>query len=532
MSQIKLLDCTVRDGGYLNDWNFGRSVLVETVQRLANAGIDYIEVGFLDDRRQFDINRSIFPNTECIKTIYSKVDKKNSKLMGMIDFGTCDISNIEPRETSFIDGIRVIFKKEKMERAMAFCKQIKELGYEVFSQLVSTTTYEEEDFKRIIALANEVKPAALSIVDTYGLMDEVELGRIIDRLDSGLDEKIMLGFHAHNNFQLAFSNASRFLNKHTNRIFLADGTLYGMGKGAGNAPIELLAHFANKYYQTSYGINQILEAIDSNILKLFGKNNWGYSMKFYLAGTNRVHPNYLSDYISAGYLSISEINNILKDIKEEHKLYYDKNESNRVIEEHANEVSSLSKESINRLTKELKDQPILLIGPGETLVGEKRKINSFIKSHNPIVMSVNFLPNGYKTNYIFVTNSRRLCSLLNCDVDKDKKVIATSNLSEITFKFDYRIDNLFLQDNSAARDSAIIMALKLLKECSVQSVYLAGFDGYKSSFEENFVNISNSYGWKEPYPGFLNSYIRGEIRKISKKMNIEFVTTSMFENED
>ena len=532
MSEIKLLDCTVRDGGYINDWNFGRGVLLETVQRLVNAGIEYVEVGFIDDRRQFDINRSIFPDTESLNKIYAPINKKNSKLVGMIDFGTVDIANLQPCKDTLIDGIRVIFKKEKMDAAIAYCHEVKKLGYEVFSQLVSTTTYEEEDFKHICKLANELKPAALSIVDTYGLMDNIELSKIVKRLDEGLDKDIMLGFHAHNNFQLGYSNALKFLDLKTERTFLADGTLHGMGKGAGNAPLELLAFDANKYYGKHYDMNQILEAVDSNILKLFGRCNWGYSMKFYLAGTNRVHPNYLSDYISAGYLSISEINDILKNIAEPKKLYYDKSESVRVLDEHTEEVIAKSKENAKRLGAELKGHKILLLGPGDTIVGEKRKINSYIKKNEPIVIAVNYYPKDYKADYVFLTNSRRLCTLLCSDVPETTKIIATSNLLEINRKFDYVINTLFLMDNSAARDSAIIMALKLLSECGLDDVALAGFDGYKSSFEENFVSISNSYGWKEPYPGFLNSYIRREIKRFSRKIKIEFVTTSMFEDED
>ncbi len=532
MSDIKLLDCTVRDGGYLNDWNFGHNVLLETVQRLVNAGLEYVEIGFIDDRREFDINRSIFPDTESISKIYSSIDKKNTKLVAMIDFGTVDISHLQKQSETMIDGIRVIFKKQKMEPAIAFCKQVKDLGYEVFTQLVSTTTYEEDDFVHICNLVNELKPRALSIVDTYGLMDSIELNKIIDRLDLGLDRDIMLGFHAHNNFQLAYSNAIDFLTKRNERIFLADGTLHGMGKGAGNAPIELLAFTANKYYSKHYAVNELLEAIDSNILKLFGKCNWGYSMKFYLAGTNRVHPNYLSDYISAGYLSISEINNIVKLIEEPKKLYYDKNISAKVLDEYNDKINVVSKDSIHRLSTELKNRKILLLGPGDTLRGEKKKVNKFIAENKPLIIAVNYCPKDYDVDYIFLTNSRRLTSLMSCNVPNHVKFIATSNLSPISFKFDYVVSNLTLLDNSLARDSATIMILRLLKECGVDDVSFAGFDGYKSSFEENFVSLSNAYGYKEPYPGFLNSYIRREIKRFSKTIKINFVTTSMFEDED
>ena len=534
MGQIHLLDCTLRDGGYLNDWNFGHSVLNETAQRLANAGIDYIELGFLDDRRKEDINRSIFPRTECINKIYHHLDKKQSKLLAMIDYGTCDISNIQPQQETIIDGIRVIFKKEKMDGAIAFCSQIKALGYEVFAQLVSTTVYEEDDFNHIARLANELMPTALSIVDTYGLMDEEELARIYQELDSRIDKKVILGFHAHNNLQLGFSNAISFLTNRlkTDRVLVADGTLHGMGKGAGNAPIESLAFYANKYVNGHYDINQLLEAIDSNILKLFGKNNWGYSMKFFLAATNRVHPNYLSDYISSGVLSISDINNILKNINEPKKLYYDKNESARVFDDFKLATQHLTDASIKALDQEIKGRKVLLLGPGDTIVGERKAIDKYIKKEAPVIIAVNYLPHDYEIDYLFITNSRRLCDIASKDLSSSTKIISTSNLSPINKEFSFIVDYAMLTDNSAAKDSAIVMALRLLCLTSISTVALAGFDGYKSSFEESFVNISNSYGWKEPYPGFLNSYIRNEIKQLSNKLDISFLTTSMLEDED
>ena len=125
MKKIKLLDCTLRDGGYINDWEFGHSVITGTYKRLDAAGVDFIEVGFLDDRRPFDINRTIQPDTNCFNEIFRGVEKKSAIPVAMIDYGTCDIANIGDCSSSFIDGIRVIFKKEKIESALPFCKAIK-----------------------------------------------------------------------------------------------------------------------------------------------------------------------------------------------------------------------------------------------------------------------------------------------------------------------------------------------------------------------------------------------------------------------
>ena len=142
MMKIELLDCTLRDGGYINDWEFGHDTLVNVFERTCASGVEFIELGFLDDRRQFDINRSIMPDTACMEKIYGGLPKGKTKLMGMIDFGTCSIDHIQSCSESILDGIRVIFKKHLREPAMDFCKQLKEKGYIVFSQLVSITSYE------------------------------------------------------------------------------------------------------------------------------------------------------------------------------------------------------------------------------------------------------------------------------------------------------------------------------------------------------------------------------------------------------
>ena len=129
MGQIKLLDCTLRDGGYINDWNFGHDNLVSVFERLVDAGVDIIEIGFLDERRPFDIDRSIMPNTDCVEKIYGGIDKKQAMVVGMIDYGTCGLENIKPCSESYLDGIRVIFKKHLREEAMAYCGELKKLGY-------------------------------------------------------------------------------------------------------------------------------------------------------------------------------------------------------------------------------------------------------------------------------------------------------------------------------------------------------------------------------------------------------------------
>ena len=110
-SRIQLLDCTLRDGGYVNDWKFRSNNLCSIYLRLVESGVDVVEIGFLDERRPFDSDRSIMPDTNSVNKIYGKVRKRPPMTVGMIDYGTCGLSHIQPCSESMLDGIRVIFKK-------------------------------------------------------------------------------------------------------------------------------------------------------------------------------------------------------------------------------------------------------------------------------------------------------------------------------------------------------------------------------------------------------------------------------------
>ena len=295
MPDINLLDCTLRDGGYLNDWEFGHDNIVNIFERLVSAGVDIIEIGFLNASREYDANRTIFPDARSVNLTYAGLEKGTSMIVGMIDYGTCGIDRMIPASDSFMDGIRVIFKKEKKESAIAFCRQIKELGYKVFAQAVSITSYDDAELMDLIGLVNDLEPYAFSLVDTYGLLHKNQLMHYFEFANEHMSDTIRLGYHSHNNFQLAYANCIEVMEiPDLGRKVVIDGTLYGMGKSAGNAPLELLATYMNDNFGKRYHCSQLLEAIDVTILELYKKIPWGYSFKFFLSASKDCHPNYVS----------------------------------------------------------------------------------------------------------------------------------------------------------------------------------------------------------------------------------------------
>ena len=336
---ISLLDCTLRDGGYINDWEFGHNNLISIYQRLVASGTEIVEIGFIDDRRPFDINRSIFPDTKSIEKIYGTIRKKAPMTIAMIDFGTCDIKNIQPCSESWIDGIRVIFKKHLMHEAMDYCAKLKALGYKVFSQLVSITSYNDQDVKDISDLVNKVEPYAVSMVDTYGLLTPNDLLHYYELLNKYVKKSVGIGFHAHNNMQLAYANALTFIQKKVERDTVVDGTLHGMGKSAGNGPIELVANYMNEHFGKSYNIDQMLESIEESVLDVYRKYPWDYKTFFYLSAKNKCHPSYVSYLQEKSNLSVSDMDSLLSKIEpDDNKLLYKKEIAESLYDLYKNEV--------------------------------------------------------------------------------------------------------------------------------------------------------------------------------------------------
>ena len=535
MREVQLLDCTLRDGGYVNDWRFGYANIVSIFERLVDANVDIIEVGFLDDRRPFDLDRSIFPDTRSADALYGSLDRKNAMVVGMIDYGTCAIENLAPCGASCLDGIRVIFKKGKMRPAMEFCRQVKALGYKVFSQLVSVTSYSDEELLELIALVNDVKPYAVSMVDTYGLMDSEWLLHLYGLLDENVAPGIRIGFHAHNNFQLGYSNALAFLKYEGKHDVIVDGTLYGMGKSAGNDPIELVAMTLNDRYGGHYRIDAMLEAINESVMDFYKKTPWGYKIFFYLCAKNRCHPNYLKDFEKEENLSVSLIDGLLSTIEpEDTKLLYDKGVGKACYESFVRERCDEGR-SVNDFLDFVGNRKLLLIGPGRNIGLQADKVRRFIADHDPVTISVNYLPAEVTADCVFITNPKRYHDMtlpLREERNRGVRTLATTNVTCRNGRFDFVFNRApLLEKDEQIIDNSFLMLIKLLNNIGIREVYCAGFDGY-SERESNYNNPEMEYSFVKREAFSLNRHMKASIAEYRKGMDIHFITYSAYDAEE
>lgn len=530
MKNRQLLDCTLRDGGYINDWEFGHDKITEIFERLVSSGVNIIEVGFLDERRKFDINRTIMPDTQAVNKIFAGLDKGNAMVVAMIDYGTCDIEHIQPCSETFLDGIRVIFKENLMYDALDYCKKIKDLGYNVFAQMVSVTTYTDEKLKEYSELVNSVMPYATAMVDTYGLLDHHQLIHIFKTLDKHLDPQITVGFHAHNNFQLGYANSMEYLDFDTTRTILADGTLYGMGKSAGNAPLELLMMYMNERLDANYDVGQVLEAIDNAIMDIYQKQYWGYNLFFYIAASTKCHPNYVSYLMNKKTLSVKQITEILLGIEPTKKLMYDAKYAEKMYLDYQN-IECDDEETLKTLIKQFEGREILLIGPGNNIKRQKSKVRKFIEKKKPLMVSVNYAPKDIKVDYVFLTKSKRYTQLLadlKESVNNTVRIIATSNVTKTAGEFRYVLNyGPLIDENTEIIDNSLVMLLKAMMQISVKKVSLAGFDGY-SKRSDNYFNTSREYTFAKEKANYLNSYVMNFLASNTEKIEVDFVTNSHY----
>ncbi len=314
---IKILDCTLRDGGYLNDWSFGYKTICSIINNLSLCGIDYIECGFLKEDL-YNRDKTFFSNILELEKII--IPHQNQKYTLMVNFGEYDIKNFSKCENKNIK-IRVAFKKHNQKEAINYISKLKSLDWDVFVNPMSTNTYQSSELKNLILDLNVIKPYGVSIVDTLGNMYEKDVVEMFNSIDEVLDKDISLGFHSHNSLQLSFANTKAFLNQNIDRDLVIDSCLYGMGRGAGNLCTELIIKYLNDLYKSKYEILPVLKSIDFDLKPIYQNSPWGYSTPYYIAALYGCHPNY-ANYLVKYNFTDEQINKILLQIPKEEKISF------------------------------------------------------------------------------------------------------------------------------------------------------------------------------------------------------------------
>lgn len=525
MKQIYLLDCTLRDGGYVNDWHFGADAIFNITKKLVQTGIEYFEIGFV---RECDYNKnySLFDGNKSVRDMITPKNPE-TKYTGMIDMGRpIPLEKLGKRVEDGFDTFRVIFKKSKIKDAHAYIKDLIALGYEVFAQVVGTDNYTDKEFIDVIEQFNELDIRAFYIVDSFGLIKRKDFLRLVQIADHNLREDIMLGYHSHNNMQQAMGNASAMAELNLKRDIIIDACVFGMGRGAGNLNLELFAGYMNENFGKHYRVEPMLEVIDEYLNDIYRENFWGYSLPLYLSAANSCHPNYAIYFASKRTLTVKSYNEILKSIKDEDKAIYSKEKAEEYYKNYQEKFVD-DREAVQGLEGELQGRNILLLGSGKKLKEEKKIVQDYIEKNNPVIIGLNFVPQEFQCDYVFSCHMRRYKHIQ--DITTVKKIV-TSNLREAR-NYQYMVNFASYSAKSPEiMDNSGVVCVNLLIQLGVKKVWLAGLDGYDTNSRGNYVNSGLEYDFSPEELERRNCLIKQEFQEKQGKIEISFLTESKYEN--
>lgn len=529
MKNVKLLDCTLRDGGRIINCAFPDEHIKGITQGLTNANIDVIELGFLRNNCEYQGNSTFFTELDQIKRFIPE-KKGNTMYVAFSDYGKeygmWDFSRIKPREKDGIDGFRVGYRKKDLKAAIDTFKIVKDNGYNLFIQGVESLSYTDLEMLQAIEIINEIHPYSFGIVDTYGAMYKDDVLRFFSLLDHNLDDDIAIDFHSHNNMQLSFSFAQEVVEASRGvRPVIIDTTLEGLGKGTGNLNTELMVDYLNRKKYYSYDEDEIFDLIDEYIQWIKKDHTWEYQIPYFMAGIYSSHANniiYLQDKHRMGTKDIKNILSMIDPIKRKR---YDYDNIERLYKEYSGTKVD-DRNALHQLSEEFGENNLLVLVPGASLTTQSDVVSKALEK-NPNVISVNFVDD--RSQYVFFGNQRKYDRFLgSC---KGKKVIVTSNIKgEADFVIDY---NAVIDHNLKYFDNTTVMLLNTLLRAGVERFVIAGLDGFDYEQENYYSEAYNLSRYTDDYAQ-INNDLKLFLKDYSKRLRIpgtvKIITDGHFTN--
>ncbi|MBP1549699.1 MAG: aldolase catalytic domain-containing protein [Oscillospiraceae bacterium] len=288
-NDIKVLDATIRDGGLCNNFNFSDEFVTELYKMNVRCGTDYMEFGYKASRSMFkesDFGKWKFCKEEDIRSIIGD-NPTDLKIAVMADVGRCDFkTDFLPKSESVIDMVRVACYIHQIPAAIEMIEHFHDLGYETTCNIMAVSQVSTEQLTQALEMLSTTSVDVIYLVDSYGSLfpeNACELAKFYLSAVEGTGKQI--GFHAHNNQNLAFANTIETMSYGVSYL---DATVQAMGRGAGNCALELLLGFLKN---PKYNLYYVLKFIEKYMVQL--KNDgvvWGFDMQYMLTGQLNRHP--------------------------------------------------------------------------------------------------------------------------------------------------------------------------------------------------------------------------------------------------
>lgn len=329
--KVYLLDATIRDGGqgleagFKSDLYpdvFNDKIIKSIIDLEVESNVDMVELGCMAPSDEDEKKFAIYQNIEELSKTMPKNLKEGQQCIGLYTGPDTPIEDIPDWNPTLCKNIRVILRYSQLKKSLDYCAALSKKGYTMFVQPMLTMRYSDEELDMCINAANEMGAFALYFVDSYGYMEPKDVKRLYEYYNPRLNKDIKIGFHSHNNMNLAYSNVRYFLDLVQDRDVIIDACATGMGQGAGNIQTELIVPYLNEKFGKNYNYDAVLDICEILENEYIKDNEWGYSTTRLLPAIHKCAYKYALIFRKKYGLKFKDINKILSNMSYDEKQRY------------------------------------------------------------------------------------------------------------------------------------------------------------------------------------------------------------------
>jgi len=499
-NHLQVLDCTIRDGGYVNNWDFSDVVVREVYRACSKGGIDFVELGFRGTEKYF--SRDVFgpwrfSDDEKIREVTTGIE--GPKISIMADYAKINLEDFCPCSESPVDLVRVAVHKNQVMESLKFLEKIREKGYAVSLQAMAYATYSSEEKRELIKALKDSQLDYVYVADSYGSMLPEEVPDFLGELMRL--KKTKIGFHPHNNMQMSFANTLAAIRCGVN---IVDSSFYGAGRGSGNLPTEILLSYLEKKNPNRYNSIPILSVIDQFFVNLKEEKKWGYNVPYMLSGMFQLHPLYAKKLVELREYTVEDIWKVLSYIQDKSPIGYSQELLDNILKEgllgrfskkgisksSAKAPSAKKKEKVPYINRH-KNKDFLILANGPSLKKYRKRIQRFIDKYKPVVIGANFIGDLFVPDYHAFSNTRRFINYIN-DVNSKSKLLIGQHIPDDVIREHTKRKNERIYYKDALHDFDIkdgvvqancqtvsVLLLAVAISMGAKRVFSAGMDGYQ-----------------------------------------------------
>ncbi len=497
-----VLDCTIRDGGYLNEWFFESKLVREVYRAVSKAGIDYFEIGFRGTDADFDpASYGLWRRTPDELIVETVKGIAGAKLAIMADFGKIRADDFAPADESPVTLVRLAAHKTAMREALALLQAVKGKGYETSLQAMGYSGYSKAEQEELAAMLAGSGTDFIYVADSYGSLFPDQVPELIEAL-LPLKAEMRIGFHPHNSLQMAFANSIAAIEAGAD---IVDSSIFGMGRGAGNLPTEIVLTWLQERMPDKFNAIPVLDMVSRHFSPMQAELGWGYQLPFMLSGLFKCHPYYASRLVDMREFTMEDIWRALTAVQRRDPVGFSESLVDEIVAEgisspgvHVTAADGASA-SASALTApdpvpyegRHAGRAFLVLGNGPTLRTYKPQIDAFIAQYDPVVLGANHLAGLFVPDYHAFSNKRRFTSYVDEVFPSSALMVGQHIPEELVREYTQREFETVWYEDSAVADFGIergviacncrtvsVLLMGVAAVMGAKTVFAVGMDGY------------------------------------------------------